>query len=461
MKKYTHFVLSSVLILSMLGVGFVEAKTFTASQVNAIVSLLQSFGVNSQVVANVGVALGTQTNTSSASAPLASTPTSISSGGGGGGGSVSVSAPTAAFSNVLVPTINYLSVSQGVVGQYVTIYGTNFATSDLVTIGLKYAMNPTKVTFNGAQLQFIIPNIPSDNYQIGINASGTVSNTVSLNVTGGYIAPLASATTSASSSSATTSVSTGSGGGGSYASGGSASSNSNTSSDFSVQTSKAIMQPMVSSTSPQITSFTVSSSSLSLGQSFILAWTSINTTGCNSSNFIPSGQTIGLATNGSLSLTPTQQANSYTYSMWCLGTDGSTVTSNPVTVTMVPPSPSQLALLPDLTPTPITYSTSSLVAGQPMQFHSGVTNLGPTGTGNMGPTGKGIFNVKWFVDGVQVGYGSTEAIGPNTTDMNGNSGLNWTPVSGTHTIEFLVNADLLINESNINNDSTTTTVIVP
>ncbi|OGY43974.1 MAG: hypothetical protein A2731_02495 [Candidatus Buchananbacteria bacterium RIFCSPHIGHO2_01_FULL_39_8] len=108
--------------------------------------------------------------------------------------------------------------------------------------------------------------------------------------------------------------------------------------------------------------------------------------------------------------------------------------------------------LADLLPTDIIYDSSKLVHGTVVFFDSGIKNQKETDTN--------VFNIKWYVDGIQKGYGSHWGINGNTTDMNGNSQFNWIAQKGSHTIKFVVDADNHINESDENNNSTQVTVSV-
>src|SRR5215211_6131648 len=54
--------------------------------------------------------------------------------------------------------------------------------------------------------------------------------------------------------------------------------------------------------------------------------------------------------------------------------------------------------LPDLSPTAIQYNPADLVPGKTVFFDSGIQNSGSQGTG--------VFNIRWFVDDVSLGYGS-------------------------------------------------------
>ena len=107
----------------------------------------------------------------------------------------------------------------------------------------------------------------------------------------------------------------------------------------------------------------------------------------------------------------------------------------------------------DLLPTAITYTPSSPEVGNVINFDSGVRNAGLSGTG--------VFNVKWFIDGVQVGYGGHTGVPANTTVLNDNSFFYWTAVAGTHTLTFSVDVDNHVAESNEGNNSRSVTVTVP
>ncbi len=65
MKKYIGAILSATLLVSLISFSQVQASALTQAQINAIVSLLQSFGADASVVANVQVALSGQTTASS------------------------------------------------------------------------------------------------------------------------------------------------------------------------------------------------------------------------------------------------------------------------------------------------------------------------------------------------------------------------------------------------------------
>lgn len=108
--------------------------------------------------------------------------------------------------------------------------------------------------------------------------------------------------------------------------------------------------------------------------------------------------------------------------------------------------------LADLIPTAIRYSFAGLVPGKTVFFDSGIQNLGIQGTG--------VFNVRWFVDGVSVGYGSHAGVPANSTVLNGNSQYSWQAALGTHTISFVVDSDNHVLESNESNNTRSITVTV-
>lgn len=119
------------------------------------------------------------------------------------------------------------------------------------------------------------------------------------------------------------------------------------------------------------------------------------------------------------------------------------------TVTVIAPPSTPLA---DLSPTAILFNSADLVSGRTVFFDSGVRNSGSQGTG--------VFNVRWFVDGVSVGYGSHAGVPANSTVLGGNSQFSWVATAGTHTIEFAVDVDNQVLESNESNNSRSVTVTV-
>ncbi|MEK7188065.1 MAG: CARDB domain-containing protein [Patescibacteria group bacterium] len=108
----------------------------------------------------------------------------------------------------------------------------------------------------------------------------------------------------------------------------------------------------------------------------------------------------------------------------------------------------------DLMPTPITYAqnTAGVRVGDSIWFDSGIKNGGNYTSG--------IFNVKWFVDGIEKGYGSHASVAAGATEMSGNSQFNWTAEAGAHVIDFVVDPESFVGESNENNNKTSITVTV-
>lgn len=106
---------------------------------------------------------------------------------------------------------------------------------------------------------------------------------------------------------------------------------------------------------------------------------------------------------------------------------------------------------PDLKPAPITYNSSDLVEDRKVLFDSGVINSGDKDSGP--------FNIRWFVDGKDVGaYGSHENVPANSTIMDGNSQFTWKAKAGTHTITFAVDTDNQVKERYEDNNQNVITV---
>lgn len=106
---------------------------------------------------------------------------------------------------------------------------------------------------------------------------------------------------------------------------------------------------------------------------------------------------------------------------------------------------------PDLVPTPITWTssaTSTLIrSGDEVVFDSGIQNAGDANAG--------VFNVKWFVNNAQVGYGSHAGVLAKSTVMNGNSAYTWKVPEGSlsYEIRFEIDTENHIGESNETNNS--------
>ena len=75
---------------------------------------------------------------------------------------------------------------------------------------------------------------------------------------------------------------------------------------------------------------------------------------------------------------------------------------------------------PDLQPTGIKYDASTIRPDNTVHFDAGIKNNGQKKTRS--------FNVKWLVDGEDIGaYGSHAGIPGGTTVLDGNSQFDWTP----------------------------------
>jgi hypothetical protein len=79
---------------------------------------------------------------------------------------------------------------------------------------------------------------------------------------------------------------------------------------------------------------------------------------------------------------------------------------------------------------------------------------------NRGQSASGIFNVKWFLDGVQVGYGSHASLAPGAVSSD-NVRFDWTPTPGTHRLRFEADVDGHVSESKETNNAYTVKVRVP
>jgi hypothetical protein len=95
--------------------------------------------------------------------------------------------------------------------------------------------------------------------------------------------------------------------------------------------------------------------------------------------------------------------------------------------------------------------TSPPIAGEPTTAVAHLTNIGNKGSGG--------FNVKWYLDGKQVGYGFHKSLDPGEVS-NDNIRFDWTPTPGVHTLRFKADVDKFVKESNENNNSAKVTVTV-
>jgi len=79
---------------------------------------------------------------------------------------------------------------------------------------------------------------------------------------------------------------------------------------------------------------------------------------------------------------------------------------------------------------------------------------------NRGRSATGIFNVKWFLDGVQVGYGSHASLAPGAVSSD-NVRFDWTPAPGAHRLRFEADVGDHVVESREDNNAHTARVRVP
>lgn len=106
---------------------------------------------------------------------------------------------------------------------------------------------------------------------------------------------------------------------------------------------------------------------------------------------------------------------------------------------------------PDLKPTKIVFDPSTVRLGAQVLFDSGVANIGQADAP--------VFNVRWLVDGVDVGAsGSHIGVPAGATIKNDNSQFFWTVTPGQHTITFVVDYDNQVAESDEGNNSSTVSV---
>jgi CARDB len=109
---------------------------------------------------------------------------------------------------------------------------------------------------------------------------------------------------------------------------------------------------------------------------------------------------------------------------------------------------------PDLQPTGIKYDVSTIRPDNTVHFDAGIKNNGQEKTRT--------FNVKWLVDGEDVGaYGSHAGIPGGTAVLDGNSQFDWTPKeAGAHEITFTIDTDNHVAETKESNNSESVTVTV-
>lgn len=111
-----------------------------------------------------------------------------------------------------------------------------------------------------------------------------------------------------------------------------------------------------------------------------------------------------------------------------------------VTTTIIEP-------LSDLLPTEITCDVGTIYAGDSVVLDSGVVNRG-----TMPAEG---FNIKWYVNDVEEGYGYHEGVPAASTVMDDNSAFYWTPAeAGDYYVVFFVDCDNSIAEEDEDNNWT-------
>ena len=103
---------------------------------------------------------------------------------------------------------------------------------------------------------------------------------------------------------------------------------------------------------------------------------------------------------------------------------------------VAPATTAKAVVGPDLSVTWIKIVNQPVVAGQQANFDAGVQNTGGEGTG--------VFNIKWLVDGQEVGaYGSHEGVPAGSSKLDGNSQFSWTfgDPGSRHNVTFIVDVD--------------------
>ena len=83
---------------------------------------------------------------------------------------------------------------------------------------------------------------------------------------------------------------------------------------------------------------------------------------------------------------------------------------------------------------------------------AGVPNVATARLINAGNSTAPIFNIKWFLDGQEVGYGSHAPLGPGQTSGD-NVFLRWTPSSSSFRVRYDVDVDRFVSESDERDNS--------
>lgn len=114
-----------------------------------------------------------------------------------------------------------------------------------------------------------------------------------------------------------------------------------------------------------------------------------------------------------------------------------------------------VVLLPDLIPTRLLYDPAEVAIDSAVYFDSSILNIGSADSDD--------FNIKWFVNGKEMGYGWHPPIRAGNEDRDSNSQFKWIPQeSGTYKIEFVVDCDEMVDEENeFNNTAAVTITIQP
>ncbi len=79
---------------------------------------------------------------------------------------------------------------------------------------------------------------------------------------------------------------------------------------------------------------------------------------------------------------------------------------------------------------------------------------------NKGDQETGVFNIKWFLDGQEVGYGSHANLKPGEVS-NYNVRYDWQVTTGNHILKFVADCDNHVIESDEGNNSFETTINIP
>lgn len=127
---------------------------------------------------------------------------------------------------------------------------------------------------------------------------------------------------------------------------------------------------------------------------------------------------------------------------------------NPSSDNTIPEQQAPADSLPDLVPAAIFCDVTDFPVGQEIYFDTGIRNDGTVDSYE--------FNIKWFVNDVEEGYGGHRGVPAGYNDISDNSQFYWTPKeSGSYIIRFTVDCDNYIVESNEDNNSIDIIIVVP